>query len=72
MKKQFIVIMAVLVIGSLAIVLPYYLSIQNKKDIVIQHKLIQEQAQKIILNKFTSKPDIVEAQEQQKQIADSR
>ena len=68
MKKQFIVIMAVLVIGSLAIVLPYYLSIQNKKDIVIQHKLIQEQAQKIILNKFTSKPDIVEAQEQQKQI----
>jgi len=68
MKKQFVLLMAVLVIGSLAIVLPYYLSIQNKKDVVIQDKLNQEQVQKNILNKFTSKPDIVEAPEQQKQI----
>ena len=68
MRKQLILLIFVLVTGSLAIALPYFLSVHNQETKSAQDKLIQEQNQNILNKEFAVKPNAVQKPEQQKKL----
>jgi len=61
MKKQFLLILIVLVFGSLAIFLPSFLSSNKQESKLAQEKNVQKQAKDIYMKEFISKPNVIKS-----------
>jgi len=61
MKKQFFLILIVLVFGSLAIFLPGFLSSNNQENKLAQENKVQEQAKNTYMKELTAKPDVIKS-----------